>query len=72
MLKLIEDTGVSIAMGWCQLLVKDYRNPATPREELPKINAALVQCIECGAWPTWQEDIAQWGKPEGWESDDAA
>jgi hypothetical protein len=61
MLKIVEDTGVSIAMGWCQILVKRYRDPATPREELPELNALLVECIENGAWPTWQEDIAQWG-----------
>jgi hypothetical protein len=72
MLKLIEDTGVSIAMGWCQLLVKRYRDSATPREELPELNALLVGCIENGAWPNWQEDIAQWGKPERGDDDDWA
>jgi hypothetical protein len=71
MLELIEATGVSIAMGWCQLLVKEYRDPATPREDLPGINAALVECIECGAWPTWQADIAEWEKP-GDDDDDCA
>jgi hypothetical protein len=72
MLELIEATGVSIAMGWCQLLVKEYRDPATPREELPKINAALVECIECGAWPTWKEDIDSWAKPWGGDDGDCA
>jgi hypothetical protein len=62
MLKIIEDTGVSIAMGWCQLLVKRYRDQATPHEELPELNALLVECIEAGAWPNWREDIDSWGR----------
>jgi hypothetical protein len=66
-LKLIEDTQYNIAKGWCQILVKRYRNLSTPPEELPELNALLVECIELGWWPTWQEDVDSWGR-----EDDAA
>jgi hypothetical protein len=63
-LEVIEATRASIAAGVCQILVKDYRDPSTPKEDLPAINAALVEFIEAGAWPTWQADIARWGSDD--------
>src|SRR6516162_6734836 len=63
-LKTIEDTQDNIAKGWCQLLVERYRDLSTSPEELPGLNAALVECVENGWWPTWQEDIAQWGSDD--------
>jgi hypothetical protein len=46
-----------------QHLVEEYRDPTTPKEDLQIINATLVEIIECGHWPTWQEDVASWGSP---------
>jgi hypothetical protein len=70
LLKIVEATRAELAEVLRQQLVKDYRNPATPREDLPIINKTLVYIIECGGWPTWQEDIAQWGMPERGDDDD--
>jgi hypothetical protein len=63
-LKTIEDAQYNIAKGWCQILVKKYRDLSTPREELPELNALLVECIELGWWPTWREDIDGWGRDD--------
>jgi hypothetical protein len=37
-------------------LVRDYLSLETPAEELPAIQALIVEIIERGAWPTWRED----------------
>jgi hypothetical protein len=39
-----------------QRLVRDYLAAETPPEELPAIQAMLVEIIERGAWPTWRQD----------------
>jgi hypothetical protein len=39
-----------------QRLVRAYLSLETPPEELPAIQATLVEIIERGAWPTWRED----------------
>jgi hypothetical protein len=68
LLETVEACRAHMAEALCQMLVKRYRDLSTPPEELPGLNAALVACIEAGAWPTWREDIDGWGR----ERDDAA
>jgi hypothetical protein len=43
-------------------LIEAYLDPATPRKEIPMIRDTLVECIEFGAWPNWENDIQQWGQ----------
>jgi hypothetical protein len=59
----VEDCIARVVEMLRQQLVKDYRDPATSKEDLQIINATLVEIIECGHWPTWQEDVASWGSP---------
>jgi hypothetical protein len=63
-LEVVEDLMAGITEVLRQHLVKAYRDPTTPREKLPEINATLVEIIECGAWPNWQEEVEGWGRPD--------
>jgi hypothetical protein len=63
-LKKVETIMAGIGETARQQLVKAFRDPATRPKERDEIRDTLVECIECGAWPNWQEEVEGWGRPD--------